>query len=281
MTRTLLLLAAGLVVGASALAAMAPADYPAVTNPGAAPFQGSTAVVVVARRKALLKKAVTEDMAQEECASLEAVDVRPLPMPYVLPPAARDADAHELWVLTQCGSPRGYVVTVGTPAGGRDGIHIWAAGPVAADGTVAPLATVDSITPAAIRAQYDRVKARVGTEYHVRHLLVATQAQAQDALDRIHAGQDFGSVAAQVSIDTGSAHKGGDLDWAVDRSYVGPFAQALRDLAPRGLSPQPVRTAFGWHVIEVLDVRPARLPAFEDVMDKIAESMRNKIDEGL
>ena len=281
MIRTLSLLAAGLVMASAALADMTPADYPAVKDLGAVPFLGDTGVVVLARRKALLDKAVREGVVREDCVSVEGVTVQPLPRSYVLPAAAHDADAHELWILRQCGSQRGYVVTLGSPADGHGGIHMWPAGPVAADGTVAPLPTADAITPATIRAEYDRVKARVGTEYHARHILVATQEQAQDALDRLHAGESFASVAAKVSIDTASARKGGDLAWASDRAYVGPFAQTLRDLAPHGLSPQPVRTVFGWHVVEVLEVRAARVPPFEDVMDKVAEAMRRKIDNGL
>jgi hypothetical protein len=275
MLRHLLPLAAALALAAPARADRTPADYPGVKDLGAVPFDGDTAVVVLAQRKALLNKAVREGVMEEDCLSVEAVAVRALPAAYALPAAARDADARELWVLRQCGTQRGYVVTVGAA------VHIWPAGRVAADGSVAPLPTADSITPAKIQAQYDRVKARLGTEYHVRHILVATQAQAQAALDRIRAGEPFATVAAQVSIDTGSARKGGDLAWANDHAYVGPFAQALRDLAPRGLSPQPVRTAFGWHVIEVLDARPVRMPAFDDVVDKIAEAMRAKVDNGL
>ena len=47
-------------------------------------------------------------------------------------------------------------------------------------------------------------------------------------------------------------------------------------LAPRGLSAAPVKTQFGWHVIEVTGVRPKVLPSYEEVHDKIAESLRSR-----
>ena len=281
MIRHSLLLAASLVLASAASADTAPSDYPGVNDLGTVPFQGDTAVVALAQRKGLLEKAVREGLGLEDCLSVESVVVRPLPRSYALPAAARDADTRELWELRQCGAPRGYAVTVGAFENGSSVVHIWPAGPVAQDGTVAPLPTVDTITPQSIRAEYDRIAARMGTEYRVRHILVATQAQAQDALGRIRAGEPFATVARQVSTDTGSARKGGELDWANDHSYVGPFARALRELAPHGLSPQPVQTVFGWHVIEVLDVRSKKLPAFDDVMDKVANGMRARIDNGL
>ncbi len=193
----------------------------------------------------------------------------------------RPTDARELWVVRQCDVEQNYVVTLRRVAGGQDEIHVWPAGAASASGVVAPLPPVADITDAQARAEYDRVKAQLGDEYHVRHIMTAAQATAQAALDRLHAGEPFATVAAQVSIDNGSAAKGGDLGWAAPRTYVGPFAAEVRLLAPEGLAAQPVQTTFGWHVIEVLGVRPRPMPPFDGIKTKVIESLRGHVADGL
>lgn len=133
------------------------------------------------------------------------------------------------------------------------------------------------VTDAEVRAEYDRYVALHGDhEYKVRHILVETQADARAALDRIKAGESFDSVARAVSKDPGSASQGGDLGWNVPRDFVPEFGAAMVALAPRGLAVAPIRSAFGWHVIEVTDVRPSVFPPFESVKGKIAENLRKR-----
>ena len=68
------------------------------------------------------------------------------------------------------------------------------------------------VTEAEVRAAYDREKAAYGaTEYHVRHILVSSEADAEKVLQRLKSGEDFAKVAKDVSIDTGTKDNGGDL----------------------------------------------------------------------
>lgn len=257
-----------------------PANFPAVDDMRRVPFGGETAVSSIDTRKDLLLKARNNTMGKDDCMSVESATVRPLPADFTLP-LARETSSRELWILRQCGSRRGYVVTVRKIDGESPAIHIWAAGPVSLDDTVAPLPTVASVSDERVRAEYERAKARYATEYLVRHILVASHEAAQSALDRIHAGESFATIAAQVSTDTGSANNGGDLGWAYAHTYIGPFATTVRSLAPHGLAPAPVQTQFGWHVIEVIDTRAKPFPTFGEVKDKIAASMRKEVTDGL
>lgn len=133
------------------------------------------------------------------------------------------------------------------------------------------------VTDAEVRAEYDRYVALHGDhEYKIRHILVETQADAHAALDRIKAGESFDSVARAVSKDPGSASQGGDLGWSVPRDFVPEFGAAMVALAPRGLAVAPIRSTFGWHVIEVTDVRPSVFPPFESVKGQIVENLRKR-----
>ncbi len=104
----------------------------------------------------------------------------------------------------------------------------------------------------------DKVREAVGQEAdpmalqaHVRHLLVATEEEAQAAKARINAGEAFEDVAAEVSLDTGSALEGGDLGWFSQGTMVTEFDDAAFSLEINALS-EPVETQFGWHIIQVL-----------------------------
>jgi len=137
------------------------------------------------------------------------------------------------------------------------------------------------ITEADVRKEYDRLAASLAgkDEYLVRHILVATRAEAQAALDRIKAGAPFAEVAKQVSQDPGSRNAGGDLGWNLPQYFIEEFSNTMTSLKPRGLAKEPTRTRFGWHVIEVMAVRPYAIPPYEKVRDRIEQSLRQKAEK--
>lgn len=102
----------------------------------------------------------------------------------------------------------------------------------------------------------------VQTEYEARagqfeqvsasHILVPTEAEAQDVIARLDAGEDFADIATEVSQDPGSAQAGGSLGLAPRGSYVPEFEAAIWDgPATPGEILGPVETQFGFHVIRV------------------------------
>ena len=134
------------------------------------------------------------------------------------------------------------------------------------------------VTEAEIRADYDQKKAQYGaTEYHVRHILTQTQKEAEDALKRIRAGEDFAKVAREVSIDNGTKDNGGDLDWASPSSMVKPFADAMKAQKVGEVSSQPVKSEFGYHILLVEATRPAELfPAYEHAKPTLRQELVQK-----
>ena len=108
-------------------------------------------------------------------------------------------------------------------------------------------------------------------EYKAHHILVATEAEAKDAIARIKKGGKFDKIAQEKSLDAGSKNKGGELDWSPAASYVQPFAEALTKLSKGQLTEQPVKTPFGWHVIRLDDVRPLKIPPFEEIKQNLAQ----------
>jgi len=90
-----------------------------------------------------------------------------------------------------------------------------------------------------------------------RHILVADQATAQTIYSQLVNGADFGSLAANNSLDSGTKAKGGDLGWFGKGAMLAPFEAAAFGLKIGEIS-QPVQTTAGWHIIQVLghEVRP-------------------------
>jgi parvulin-like peptidyl-prolyl isomerase len=83
-----------------------------------------------------------------------------------------------------------------------------------------------------------------------RHILVATIEEAQQVLDALNAGESFAGLASELSTDTSSAARGGELDWTQISGFVTEFADAART-AEIGAFVGPVQTEFGYHIIQV------------------------------
>ena len=104
-------------------------------------------------------------------------------------------------------------------------------------------------------------------EVHVRHVLVKDKATADSVREELVSGGDWAAVAKERSIDTQSKDKAGDLGFNAKGATVKPFETAEFKLAGQGdckgkssgscESPisQPVKTQFGYHVLQVVGVR--------------------------
>ena len=107
----------------------------------------------------------------------------------------------------------------------------------------------------------DALAATVGQsapQVHAVHILAPTREEAESARARVtEGGEDFATVARELSTDESTAANGGDLGWFTREEMVAPFAAAAFDLEPGAIS-EPVETEFGWHVIQVKERDPDR-----------------------
>jgi len=130
------------------------------------------------------------------------------------------------------------------------------------------------ITDADIQADYDKFKAQAtGTEYKARHILVEKEEQAKELIKEINAGAKFEDVAKKNSKDPGSATNGGELDFAKPDAYVPEFSQAMMKLKKGEITPEPVKSQFGYHIIKLEDTRTAQFPPLADVKPQIEQRL--------
>ncbi len=128
------------------------------------------------------------------------------------------------------------------------------------------------------KAEYDTQVANMPKEYKARHILVDSKEKADEIIKQLAAGGDFAKIASKESKDAGSGKNGGDLGWFSAQSMVKPFADAVAAMQKGQTTPQPVQSEFGWHVINLEDIRSPAAPAFEDVKQQVEVlSQRKKL----
>jgi peptidyl-prolyl cis-trans isomerase D len=165
------------------------------------------------------------------------------------------------------------------------------------------------VTDAEIQAFYDQNKDTFSRpeERRARHVLVkvdatadqATLDAAQKTIETVAAqargGADFAQLAAQYSDDPGSKNQGGDLGFFPRGRMVPEFDEAVFSMAPGTIS-GPIRTAFGYHVIRLEEIRAAgqrplaevkeqikgqlRFPRLREEASKLAQDLRAKVAAG-
>ena len=127
-----------------------------------------------------------------------------------------------------------------------------------------------------LRKEYDAIKSQMGDkEYKVKHILVEKEDEAKDIIAQLQKGAKFDELAKQ-SIDPGSKDKGGDLGWASAGNFVKPFSDALTALAKGKYTETPVKSEFGYHVIELEDTRPLNAPAFEELKPRLLQQAQGE-----
>ena len=149
----------------------------------------------------------------------------------------------------------------------------------------ADVAATVEVTDEALHQYYDQVaqeRYQDAERRRARHILIeageddaAARSKADDVLAKAKAGEDFGRLASEYSDDPGSKTQGGELGWATRQSFVQPFADALFAMQVGEIS-DPVKTQFGYHVIQLEEVQPARQRSFEEVRAELEAEYRTE-----
>lgn len=149
--------------------------------------------------------------------------------------------------------------------------------------TLSPKDFAAAVTDADVEKFYKEHQSEYETPRQVRasHVLVRVpetggsegedkaRAKIVDVIRRAKAGADFGKLAQEVSEDTATAPRGGDLGLVGKGEMVPQFEQALFALKKGEVSPEPVRTPFGFHAVKVVDIQEASRKPVKEVAPQI------------
>ncbi|MDT8320253.1 MAG: SurA N-terminal domain-containing protein [Xanthomonadales bacterium] len=144
-----------------------------------------------------------------------------------------------------------------------------------------------------LRANFEDQRGRFLTPESrlVSHILIEVESQApeaeretarqqaEDLAERIRQGEDFAELAREYSDDAGSAENGGDLGWIEPGFMVQAFEDAVYELSLEEPISDPVQTGFGWHVIQLRDIRPAEGMTFTEAREILLEEYQAEADE--
>jgi foldase protein PrsA len=147
------------------------------------------------------------------------------------------------------------------------------------------VAAKPNVTEKQIQAQYDKDKKTtyaLPERRKLRHILVKTQALADQLYAQLQSSDaSFAALAKQYSTDTGSKTTGGELGVATRTNLVKPFADVAFSL-PEGVVSKPVKSQFGWHLIEAegpvlkASTRPLDATLKAQIRSQLGEAQRQK-----
>lgn len=153
------------------------------------------------------------------------------------------------------------------------------------------LADQIQVTPEQIKAYYDANLAKFSTpaERRASHILItvpsdatpsqqeAAKAKAEAIAKQVEANpSDFAALARKDSQDPGSAEKGGDLGYFTADAMVKPFADAVFGMKKIGDIVGPIKTQFGYHIIELTGIKPGSQQPFDAAKPGIEKLMRQE-----
>jgi hypothetical protein len=107
-----------------------------------------------------------------------------------------------------------------------------------------------------------------GEAIRARHILVRTEDEAKQVLERLGKNERFEDLARALSQDSATAAKGGDLDYLKREQLFPEFARAAFELKVGEMS-GVVRTPFGYHIIKVVDRKKGKPLSYEQVKDQL------------
>jgi peptidyl-prolyl cis-trans isomerase C len=109
---------------------------------------------------------------------------------------------------------------------------------------------------------------------HARHILVDSQAKAEDIIKQLKAGAKFEDLAKKYGDPKDAAtQQGGDLGWFKKGDMLPEFSDVAFKLGKGQYTSTPVHTRYGWHVIQVLDTRISQPPTYDSVHDEIRQQL--------
>ncbi|MDP1734153.1 MAG: peptidylprolyl isomerase [Sulfuritalea sp.] len=133
------------------------------------------------------------------------------------------------------------------------------------------------VTEEQVKKEYAEISAKLGNkEYKARHILVEKEDEAKAIIAKLAKGEKIEDLAKD-SKDPGSKDRGGDLGWANPASFVPPFSAAMTKLEKGKFTETPVKSDFGWHIIQLEDIRELKLPGFDEAKAQIGQQLTQRM----
>jgi peptidyl-prolyl cis-trans isomerase C len=147
-----------------------------------------------------------------------------------------------------------------------------------AQGFVEDYIKSNPVSDALVLAEYEKIKASSGgKELSARHILVDKEDDAKAIIVKLKKDpKQFAALAKAQSKDTGSKPQGGDLGWFDPAAMVPEFSAAAGKLDKGKFTETPVKSQFGFHVIQLIDTRTKAPPTLEEVKPRLTQQLQEQ-----
>jgi foldase protein PrsA len=134
-----------------------------------------------------------------------------------------------------------------------------------------------TITEEEMKEYFETNKATYDTKEQVKasHILVDSEATAQEVRNKLLAGADFAELAKEYSTDTNNNENGGELGFFSKGNMVAEFENVAFALAVGEIS-EPVKTEYGYHIIKVEEKQAAKEATYEECQALVKEALFNE-----
>jgi peptidyl-prolyl cis-trans isomerase C len=128
------------------------------------------------------------------------------------------------------------------------------------------------------RAEYARQKKVLGDgdttpQYFLSQVVLKTEQQARDVISLAKGGSTFDKLALD-SVDEAGKANGGKVGWVLPSDVLPAIGNVIVNLSKGMVAAAPIQSPSGWHVVRVDDVRPFKIPSFEDARPQIRQSLQ-------
>ena len=128
----------------------------------------------------------------------------------------------------------------------------------------------NKITKNEIKASYESLVSNFNkNDYKAQHILVSTKNKANGIIKSLKKGGDFKELASLNSIDKESKNNGGNLGWFAADDMVESFSNAIKKMTVNEVTDTPVQSQFGWHIIQLNEIKPSIPPPLDEKIDDI------------
>jgi peptidyl-prolyl cis-trans isomerase C len=134
------------------------------------------------------------------------------------------------------------------------------------------------ITEQDIRSEYDKQLAlskepQNANEYEIAQISVGSESEASELIRKINAGSAFDALAKQYSLDKSTSQKGGIVGWTLSGNLIPPINDIVPNLSKGTVSSRPIRVGSNYYVIKLINIRPFKLPSYEEAQNRIAQQL--------
>jgi peptidyl-prolyl cis-trans isomerase C len=134
------------------------------------------------------------------------------------------------------------------------------------------------ITEQEERAEYARQKKLLGDgdttpQYFLSQIVLKTEEQARDVIKQLKAGAAFEKLSVE-SIDESGKANNGKVGWVLPSDVLPAIGNVIVNLSKGSVAAAPIQSPAGWHVVKVDDVRPFKIPSFEESRPQVRQSLQ-------